>query len=416
MIKIINSDNIKVLKKIPDNYFHSVVTDPPYHIGFMGKKWDHVSDKNKKVGIAFDIDFWKEIYRVLRPGGYCLAFAAAKLDHRIAVAIEDAGFIIRTKLMWMYGSGFPKGQNIAKALDKKLTGKVSKNKGSYIGGTNIGAGASQWVKGDYDKDSELITDEAKIWEGWNTELKPAFEPIVMAQKPISEKTIVDNVLKWGTGAINVDACRIPLNGDYKAKPNGRPSQTGLDDNYDPTKANIPDTVGRYPANVIHDGSDEVEDVFLSFGATKDGVAVQRNRDGKVHNKVYGKYNKPAAADVGFGGGGSVSRFFYCAKVSTKDRAGSKHPTIKPMALMRYLVKLVTVPNGKVLDPFVGSGTTAIACELEGFKCIGIERDESSYQDYFKRRNYFIKTKTFYYKPGAYAKRNSRIGKSYKDHH
>lgn len=412
MIKVINKNNIKVLRKIPDNYFHSVVTDPPYHIGFMGKQWDHISDKNSKIGIAFDIEFWKEILRVLRPGGYCLAFAAAKLDHRIAVAIEDAGFIIRNKIMWMYGSGFPKGLNIAKGIDKKERGcdqgksdpKSKNHKGWKLKETireqdRSGAGASSWVKStDTNNVEEIVySSSAQEWDGWNTEIKPAYEPIIMAQKPISEKTIVDNVLKWGTGGINIDACRIPLTGKTDPRLGGKGTwKTGK------MAKNVyaggyngeivgSSKEGRHPANVIHDGSDEVEEVFALFGEKKSGKPGKRRKN-HTTNSMSGTLNTTGKIEVGFGDSGSVSRFFYCAKVSTKERAGAKHPTVKPLSLKRYLVKLVTPKKGRVLDPFLGSGTTAIACELEDFSCIGIEKDEDSYKEYFIRRKVLIPTK------------------------
>lgn len=324
--KIINDDCLVALPKLTPNSISSVVTDPPYGLKFMGKDWDH--------GIP-GTHYWQEILRVAKPGAYLLAFGGTRTFHRLTCAIEDAGWEIRDCIMWIYGSGFPKSLDVSKAIDK-ATGKT-----------------------------------AKQWDGWGSALKPAFEPIILARKPI-DGTIAANVLKWGCGAINIDGCRIPLNGDYKCGANGRPSQTGLGDNYDPAKANQHSNIGRWPANLIHDGSPEVVGMFPS---NKDGYYVGKNRDAKKHsgNKIFGKRNSDAK-DIGYGGEGSAARFFYCAKAPKTERQGSQHPTVKPLSLMRYLCRLVTPPHGIILDPFMGSGTTGEASLLEGFRFIGIEID------------------------------------------
>lgn len=289
-VKLHHGDCLDVLKEIADDSVDAIVTDPPYGLSFMGKRWDYDVPS---------VEVWAESLRVLKPGGPMLAFAGTRTQHRMAVRIEDAGFEIRDMIAWIYGSGFPKSKNL---------------------------------DGD--------------WKGWGTGLKPAFEPITFARKPIMG-TVAENVLMWGVGVINVDGCRVG--------PRNYPNE------------------GRWPANLIHDGSDEVVGLFPE---SKDGVAVQRNRDGKVHNKIYGAYAKPAALDVGYGGGGSAARFFYCAKASKSDRGSENdHPTVKPTDLMRYLCRLVTPPGGVVLDPFMGSGSTGKAAILEGLRFIGIEREE-----------------------------------------
>lgn len=303
----------------------SVVTDPPYEIGFMGKEWD-------RTGIAYDKEMWELALQLLKPGGYLLSFGGSRTYHRMACAIEDAGFEIRDQIMWIYGTGFPKSLNIPKALDK------------------IGA-----------------VEKAKEMDGWGTALKPAHEPIVVARKPLSEKTVAENVLKHGTGGINIDSSRVPYNGDVvsnwfnkkyresvKSKVYG--NGTGIPKEFDSS----PDK-GRFPANIVHDGSDEVLDEFAKYGDRKSV--------------------------------GSPARFFYSMKASPKERIdGGRHPTIKPVSLIRYLVKLVTPTNGTVLDMFAGSGTTGNAALGEGMRAILIEK-EQEYYDGILRRHAEHPTKT-----------------------
>lgn len=299
--QILHGNNLDLLRQMPDCSVDSIVTDPPYELGFMGKKWD-------STGIAYSVELWSECLRVLKHGGHLLAFSSSRTYHRMAVAIEDSGFQIRDQIMWVYGSGFPKSHSVIKGLENN-------------------------------------SDAAREWSGWGTALKPAHEPIVMARKPLEEKTVPSNVLKHRTGAINIDACRI-----------------GIEN-------------GRFPSNFIHDGSDEVIELMPDTGS------------------------------------GSAARFFYCAKAGKAERnAGldaldeqwkaaaqfrpnhmdkalegesgnpfgrfqptkNFHPTVKPVALMRYLVRLVTPPHGTVLDPFTGSGTTLVAAVLEGLNSIGME--------------------------------------------
>tara|TARA_R110001606_G_scaffold168455_4_gene312982 strand:- start:2763 stop:3881 length:1119 start_codon:yes stop_codon:yes gene_type:complete len=346
------------MKEIESNTFDSIITDPPYELGFMGKKWD-------SLGIAYDVEVWKEALRVLKPGGHLLAFGATRTHHRMMVAIEDAGFEIRDCLMWVYGSGFPKGLNISKAIDKKLgaTRKVigqnknhrsMKHTNSMVGEPHSGDGSI----------TESATPSAKQWDGWGTALKPAYEPIVLARKPLSEKTIANNVLLHGTGGINIDDCRI---GDtVESWPSSRSyplrTKNNSGDSYGSKNAEKQQTQeapnGRFPANVI---LDEVAGQIL---------------------------------DEQSGDGGGASRFFYCAKASKKEKnAGieaNTHPTVKPIKLMEYLVRLITPPNGRVLDPFMGSGSTGCACVNLGFQFTGIELDEESFWISLKRIKHFKK--------------------------
>jgi DNA modification methylase len=398
--KIHIGDNRQTLKTLPDNSIDSIVTDPPYELGFMGKKWDG-------SGIAFDVGMWKECLRVLKPGGHLLAFSGTRTQHRMVVAIEDAGFEIRDQIGWAYGSGFPKSLNIGKAIDKEAGAErevvsVSLNgdrNGSVTAGGSI-AGGSQ---GGYNLGVEApitapATEAAKKWDGWGTALKPAWEPICVARKPLEKgKTVAGNVLAHGTGGINVDGCRIghtvetwPKSRSY-APGQMQPGHEGS------TQETGDAPKGRWPANLIHDGSEEVTRLFPE---TKSGSGVRRVRRPNPTGKQ-NTYNGGGGADDAeyAGDSGSAARFFYCAKASKRDRdegldgfvercpgrhAGTSgqesmrrnsHPTVKPTDLMRYLCRLVTPPGGTVLDPFTGSGSTGKAAVLEGFSFIGCELSE-----------------------------------------
>lgn len=403
--KLYMGDCLEGMKLLPDNSVDSIVTDPPYGLSFMGKKWD--------VSVP-SVEIWEECLRVLKPGGFLLAFAGTRTQHRMACNIEDAGFEIRDMIAWVYGSGFPKSLNVSKAIDKAagaerevvgtMMGKGGENLNSLsreLGNDSdtakgcgaFGAGAKQ-----INVEIPVIapaTDEAKQWDGWGTALKPALEPITVARKPLSEKNVAANVLKYGTGAINVDECRIPLNGDYKSKPNGRPSLTGIGDN---STANLPDIIGRWPANLIHDGSDEVLAGFPQSKGQQGGVGPQHGAKNSVN--CFGDFG-PREQFEPRGDSGSAARFFYCAKASRSDRNegiwqsdepvvshgasmrtqedtdfskrnGNFHPTVKPTELMKYLSRLVTQPGGTILSPFMGSGSGGKAAILEGFKFIGFE--------------------------------------------
>ena len=363
--EVLHGNCLDVMRQMESNSVDAIVTDPPYGLSFMGKKWDYDVPST---------EIWEEALRVLKPGGYLLAFAGTRTQHRMAVRIEDAGFEIRDMIAWVYGSGFPKSLNIGKAVDKLLG-----NEREVVGKKSIDGGwhhehtinDDNWVGSD-----QHITKGSSDFEGFGTALKPALEPITVARKPLSEKTVAENCLKWGVGGIDIDGSRIALNGDYKCKANGRPSQTGLGDNYDPQIANTADNIGRFPANLIHDGSDEVVSLFPSkAGAT---APVKKGMNGDS-NGIYGDFAQKGDDGVTFyGDQGSAARFFYCAKASSSERGlSNNHPTVKPIALMEYLVKLVCRKGSIVLDPFAGSGTTAIACKSTEREFIVIERDLSS---------------------------------------
>ncbi len=387
---IINADCMYAIRELIDKgvQVDSIVTDPPYGLGFMNKAWD-------KSGIANSVDLWKLCLEILKPGGHLLSFGGSRTYHRMACSIEDAGFEIRDQIMWIYGQGFPKSLDVSKAIDKMSGAKreiVSGNpnhrevsgvnyKGVYSGG-NTG---NKYI-------TAPTTESAKQWQGFGSALKPAHEPIVLARKPLSEKTIADNVLKHGTGAINIDGCRVGTElltydkTSYREAASGEFSNQGQKNYHVGTKA----VAGRFPANLIHDGSDEV---ISEFPESSKPCGSAKKQDSKLDGVAWGK-NIAAKANSNFlyvGDKGSASRFFYCAKASKKDRAGSKHPTIKPIALMKYLCRLITPPSGLVLDPFAGSGATGQAAIEEGFKVILIEKEMQYIDDINNRLNYKIDT-------------------------
>jgi len=397
---LLHGDCLEKLKEAPDNYVSSVVTDPPYGLSFMGKDWDHgIPGKH----------FWEEILRVSKPGAHLLAFGGTRTFHRLMVAIEDAGWEIRDTIMWVYGSGFPKSHDVSKAIDK-AAGAERDVVGVRTDG-NKGGGAKTYDDDSYvwDKPFSITapaTPAAAQWQGWGTALKPAWEPVIVARKPL-EGTVAENVQRYGTGAINIDECRVSYNEEkpnlggegYGFRIEGRPEE--------------PNNKGRWPANVIHDGSEEVLELFPN---TKSGKMKQHIEGGQYN--VYGKMYPRDVETIG--DTGSAARFFYCAKASRKERekglenledklyarsggaqgrenAGeteylqdsiglnriskvkNNHPTVKPLELVKYLVKLVTPPEGIVLDPFMGSGTTGIAALEQGFKFLGVEKEKG----YFK---------------------------------
>ena len=377
--KIYNMDCLKGLKLLEDNSIDSIVTDPPYELGFMGKSWD-------STGIAYNIELWKECLRVLKHGGHLLAFGGTRTYHRMACAIEDAGFEIRDQIQWIYGSGFPKSMDISKAIDKKFKAKrevikTVKGMGKQNPEWN---GTAKGRKENYYKPEYQLTasatPEAKQWDGWGTALKPANEPIVVARKPLSEKTVIENVLKWGTGGINIDDCRIEHSEPVKTTNRKQRSASwnmdncGFDSTNNTTASASP--LGRFPANVILDeeagGILDEQTGILKSGLLKAGHPYGLG-DGQ---NVYGKLTGYTKQDT-HGDSGGASRFFYCAKASKKERGeGNTHPTVKPLKLISYLITLVTPPNGICLDIFEGSGTHALACIENEFKYIGFEKDEN----------------------------------------
>jgi site-specific DNA-methyltransferase (adenine-specific) len=410
-------DSLEIVPGLPfvGDLVDSVVTDPPYGLSFMGKRWDY--DVPSEA-------LWAAVLEAMKPGGHLLAFAGTRTQHRMAVRIEDAGFEIRDMIAWVYGSGFPKSLDVSKAIDKAagaerevvgpsqrhVSGKPEQRTEGLSGTSTfaeiVGMGAFITAP---------ATDAARQWAGWGTALKPALEPITVARKPLSG-TVAATVLEHGTGALNVDGCRI---NPGERVPGGGKSKRGVDGGgiYGDGAANQnakPHDTGRWPANLIHDGSEEV---LACFPDTKSGKPGVRRKEHET-SAMAGRLGVTGEQEVGYGDVGSAARFFYSPKASKRDRdegledmarkasAASEfrpnhtekaaqgedgnpygrwkprqnnHPTVKPTELMRYLCRLVTPPGGVVLDPFMGSGSTGKGAMLEGFRFIGIERDP----DYFE---------------------------------
>lgn len=364
-------DCLEVLKTLPENSVDSIVTDPPYGLSFMGKKWDYDVPS---------VEIWKECLRVLKPGGYLLAFAGTRTQHRMAVRIEDAGFEIRDMLAWVFGSGFPKSLDVGKAVDK-LQGNEREDLGFNENSRTNKPESDIYEAGIRGKEARLSKGTSE-WEGWGTALKPALEPITVARKPLSEKTVAENVLKWGTGGINIDACRIEHNEPKKETTRKQRSAGWNSDNcgFDSTKNTTASAnqLGRFPANLIHDGSDEVLSAFPDAKGQQ-GDLKNHKREIISPNGIYGNLPPRKDAIARIETDKSAARFFYCPKTSKKDRGeGNNHPTVKPTELMLYLIKLVTKPEGITLDPFMGSGSTGKAAVRGNFKFIGIEREQDFY--------------------------------------
>ena len=411
---IYNGDCLEVMETMNKCSVDSVVTDPPYHLtsivkrfgkegsapaqfgtdgafaraskGFMGKEWDGGD-------IAFQANTWRKCYELLKPGGHLIAFSGSRTYHRMACAIEDAGFEIRDQCIWLYGSGFPKSHNIGKQIDKiqgnerEVVGTIQR--GSVKDAIEKGVGytadpANKNNKAIFGYGTETVTKGNSEWEGWGTALKPAHEPMVLARKPLSEKSVADNVMKHGTGAINIDGCRVE-------------GQSELSD--------IDTTGGRWPSNIMHDGSEQVQEIFPTTTSTE----VSRQR---THKGIWsaGELAETEQLMPAYGDQGNASRYFYCAKTSKDERnfglhgrksgqyssdgrakeienayqrnksvSANTHPTVKPVELMRYLVRLVTPKGGLVLDPFMGSGSTGMGAREEDFRFVGIEKEEEYYE-------------------------------------
>lgn len=397
-------DCLEVMKTLPDNSVDSIVTDPPYGISFMGKKWDYDVP---------GVDVWAEALRLLKPGGHILVACGTRTQHRMVVNIEDAGFEIRDTVAWIYGSGFPKSLDVSKAIDK-MHGAERETVGQNTNGSGAqphklnNHGTGDTGIGYMDGSGKVFditapaSDDAKQWSGWGTALKPAMELWTLARKPL-EGTVATNVLKHGTGSLNIDACRIEHSETCKLMKaqtddnvmtgGGKYGQAGRRSDVLELKPN-----GRFPANVIHDGSDEVVSLFpqTTSGALKPYKENHANASSFQFDREK-TYTSESNA-------GSAARFFYCAKASKSDRNDgldgfpvdrpdsrtaigmgtfeekgvqpqqNHHPTVKPTALMQYLCRLITPPGGTVLDPYTGSGSTGKAAMFEDFRFIGIERE------------------------------------------
>jgi DNA modification methylase len=356
-------NSLDVLDTLPDNSVDSIVTDPPYEIGFMGKGWDN-------TGIAFNVEIWKKALRVLKPGGHMVAFNHSRMFHRMMVAIEDAGFEIRDTIMWLYGSGFPKSMNIGLAIDKvngiesKVVGTIktkdfTKHNGSMMSKENTKSFQTTSTKID-------IKEAQNQWSGWGTALKPAYEPIILARKPV-QGSIIDNVLKWGVGGINIDGCRVETEDVIEVGRNGRESKALFQQSELKNEQQTFQNNGRFPANLIHDGSDEVISGFpikdeetLENSPSRFFYTAKASQDDRNEGLDIAGFEARRESDMvkddGAGGDNPRNR-------TNKPRLNT-HPTVKPTDLMKYLVRLITPKGGVVLDLFMGSGSTGKAVMLE----------------------------------------------------
>ena len=420
---VMNADCVDALRNMPDCSVDAIVTDPPYGLsqhsstdiqkaltswlagdeykhgkaGFMGKSWD---------SFVPSPSVWCECFRVLKHGGHILCFAGSRTQDLMSIALRLAGFECRDTVMWVYGSGFPKSLDVSKAIDK-VAGAEREVVGKNPTFRKMQDEASAYNLQRNEFITAPATDAARQWQGWGTALKPAYEPVLLFRKPLAG-TVAENVLTHGTGALNIDGCRInpgeyvPGGGNGKANHGGR---FGSGEYRGTHPVVEPHNMGRWPANLIHDGSEEV---LAGFPESKDGVAGKRS--GVAHVTLHGLGARDETWG-GYGGSGSAARFFYCAKASKRDRdeglngfeqqmtgamdgnsgrSGARtagdgvtpiyapvraniHPTVKPTDLMRYLCRLITPPDGVILDPFMGSGSTGKAAMLEGFRFIGIEQ-------------------------------------------
>lgn len=407
MTELLLGNNKDLLEEMEDESIDALVTDPPYLINFMGKDWD------KENSPAGDADFWALVMKKMKPGAHGLIFGHSRQHHRVMAALEDAGFEIRDCMMWLYGQGFPKSHNVGKAIDAlQKTGKSNPKSLKQVeqehGGESYQLrGRNNGIMGEEKVWNRKSYETQTGWEGWGTALKPAYEPIIMVRKPIEKKlTVAKNVLKHGVGGINIDGCRV---GTEKVQAHHAPKGTfaggeqgrGSDKNYY-------ENTGRFPANVMLD--EEAAKLLDEQSGTKKGSGKRSKGSGSggIWNSSTGK----PAGDT-YGDSGGASRFFYCPKVSKKERnfgcdglsdknwkhpglggsvaedgihnkngtgtvrgvSKNDHPTVKPIALMRYLIKLITPEGGKVLDPFMGSGSTGMAAVLEGKDFVGMEMDK-----------------------------------------
>lgn len=410
MINLLHGDCLEQMKTLPDNSVDSIVSDPPYGISFMAKKWDYDVPS---------VEVWKEAVRVLKPGGHALIACGTRTQHRMVCNIEDAGFEIRDVVSWIYGSGFPKSLNISKAIDKAAGAEreVVGIREDFAKRANTKPSGREKM-GKFADDKHVMgeitapaTKAAKQWDGWGTALKPSCEFFTLCRKPLSEKTVAANVLKWGTGGINIDGCRVGTETitQTRTKMKTWRESEGRTDIPNSADNSQTQTQGRFPANLIHDGSEEVVGLFPVTGASK---STPRN-NGEFKSVAKGR-DLPHVTHGHDDNGGSAARFFYCAKASKKDRNEgcdefeekevllghnqaacpkltkdgkpnktitnkNTHPTVKPTALMAYLCRLITPPQGIVLDPFMGSGSTGKAAVREGFSFVGCELDA----DYFE---------------------------------
>ena len=382
-------DCTEVMETLDEASIDVVITDPPYGLEFMGREWDRFGASAFQ---AWSLGWGRAAFRAIKPGGHLLAFGGTRTFHRLTCGLEDAGFEIRDVLTWLYGSGFPKSLDVSKAIDKAAGAEREPGRTLVTDGTR---GATPNSPGNATcadcgrpargvnyctcpRDGGPVTDAAREWEGWGTALKPAWEPIILARKPLAG-TVARNVQEHGTGALNIDACRIDGPGAAAGRTRHGGGIPGNGSSYELPDYQAPMPAGRWPANVAldEDAAALLDTEVGDLGPA--GTAVRRNRKPGTMTAWMGTRASPTGDDVTYGDSGGPSRFFYTGKASTADRnnghgPANTHPTVKPTDLMRWLVRLATPPGGIILDPFAGSGTTGVAARAEGHRAVLIERD------------------------------------------
>jgi len=408
---IFHGDNIQVLRTLPDSSVDSVVTDPPYGLKFMGKQWDYDVPS---------VELWKECYRVLKPGGYLLSFGSSRTYHRMAVKVEDAGFEIRDQIMWVYGSGFPKSHNVGLSIDKLL--------GHPDRGHRIATASRTHPDGTFEPNGEKLlpyetkSEESKPFEGFGTALKPAHEPIVMARKPF-KGSVAKNVMKWNTGGINIDECRIPIQADEKIDIRRYDNYHDTFNAYEEGQSaegkkysiNEAHDLGRFPANIFFDEeAGKLLDEQSGYTKTKSDKNYKHNKTNSNSDIFKSRGTYTPREDEG-----GASRFFYCPKPSKKEKEEgltsepiqikgrddgqdnrnvpqklrktnrkNTHTTVKPLKLMQYLIRLVTPKGGVTIDPYFGSGSSGKSTIREGnYKFIGIEKEKEYFNIAVERCQY-----------------------------
>lgn len=366
MKQIVHTGDCRALiARMPAETFDAIVTDPPYGLSFMGKGWDRAVPGP---------EYWTAALRVAKPGAHLLAFGGTRVWHRLACAIEDAGWELRDTVMWLHGQGFPKSHDVSKAIDREAGTERPRERCARNNGLGAAFADDSYGGGDGTRIVDApATPAAAQWSGWGTALKPAWEPVIVARKPLIG-TVAENVQRYGTGGINVDGCRIGTGEDIRGTTAGTRRSGGIMGASSPLGGWTPTPgLGRWPANLVLD--EEAASALDEQSGALGTCGTPKRTDSGAASMFGG--GAPGAV---YGDSGGASRFFYVAKARKAERnlggVDNKHPTVKPLALMRWLVRLVTPPGGIVLDPFAGSGTTGIAAAMEGFRFVGCEMDET----------------------------------------
>jgi site-specific DNA-methyltransferase (adenine-specific) len=390
-VAVHHGDCLEVLKGLEADSVDAIVTDPPAGISFMGRHWDG-NRGGRDAWIAWMRGVAAECLRVAKPGAHALVWALPRTSHWTATAWEDGGWEVRDRVAFLHAVGFPKSLDVSKAIDRMAGAERE-----VVGERNQRFGLTQatgWNETSTPRNSTIAdtapaTPEAAAWDGWGTALKPAVEDWWLLRKPLAERTVAAQVLATGTGALNVDAARVPceerpLRVADRGKGQGSVLRGGLDGTLHGSLAAGTTSAGRWPANLAHDGSPEVLAAFAAWCSRPSPWIGNPRGVGAKGGRMFGGAEQRVESKLDYGDTGTAARFFFSAKADTDDRAGSSHPTIKPLALMEWLVRLVCPPGGVVLDPFAGTGVTGEACLRQGFRAVLIEREADYHRDILYR--------------------------------